>query len=222
MKKLFNKLFGRLEKPYALPMEGLCDPDEYTWEDWARDSQSAHPFRYWLWETLPMWFRVHITMNIENFWYWVRTHTYNRYHMLDLRSNVGINYRWGWIESDIAMMLACFNLLRKFVEIEDGLSILSWKFEDEEWWKLASKEEQQVYFKQRNDFTEIKKLYDWWMIDRQKEQDRIYELYNDNYDELNAFNDGRIMKRYEAYEELDKIDDVMLEKLIRYRRYLWT
>jgi hypothetical protein len=224
MKKLFTKLFGKLDKPYALPIEGCChEPGAYTWEDWERDNQKTYPFRYWLHETMPMWFRVHVSMNIENIWYWIRTHTYNRYHLLDLRSDVGIVYKWGWIENDTAMMLSCFNILRKFVEVEKGLASLSWDFENDEWWKEAGEKERKVYINQRNDMNEIKTLYDWWMKEREREHYNVNGMYG--YDRklvLDIFNDGRTLNWLEAMDELDKKDDLMLEKLIKYRHYLWT
>src|SRR5580692_4221700 len=47
--------------------------------------------------------------------YWLRTHTINRYHMIDIRTP---EYDWGWIDRDYAILAANFNILKEFVEKE--------------------------------------------------------------------------------------------------------
>lgn len=220
---IFTTLFGKLPKPYALPMKGFNhEPNAYCWEDWQKEHRLAYPFRYWLWETMPLWFIINITLPIKNAWYWVKTHTYKKYHLLDLRSDVGIKYSYGWLENDTAMMIACFNILRSFVEIENGLKSLSWNFQEEDWWKTITNKEQEIYFNQRADFQAIAELYDWWMVCRNKEHESIKNMYSNRHDDIDTFSDGRLMKYYQALDELDKKDDEKLKKLIEYRHYLWT
>lgn len=58
-----------------------------------------------------------ITRFISNCFYWLRTHTYNRYHIINIKSpNNG--YKWGWIDRDHAMFYGMFHLLCDFVEKE--------------------------------------------------------------------------------------------------------
>lgn len=205
--KILNKIFGDIPKPYALPMLGLgAQPGDYTWSDWKRENKAKYPFRYWLHETLPLWFRVHITMKIQHWWYWFRTHTISRYHILDLRSKVGIEYKWGYLDCNQAMMLACFNLLCSFVEKEDGLAGL--KDEDPYWYANASQADKDMIDQQRERLLEIKSLYDWWCIGRKKEHDEVDNLYGVPY--------------HNSLIELDKRDNEMLLLLIKHRHYLWT
>ena len=222
MTSLIHKLFGRIPKPYALPLRAFSPhTKEKTWEDWREQAKKKHPFRFWLHETLPHWFRVRITMNIEHWWYWLRTHTYNRYHILDLRSDAGIIYRWGWVEVDAAMMIACFNLLRSFVEKQDGLAYLKW--EDASWYSNASQDEKDMHDRQRTELLDIKSLYDWWMVGRQKEHEEVdasYEL--DSGGIKLAIGSPKLRAYGDAMRELDDKDDEMLSRLVKYRRHLWT
>src|ERR1035437_9535924 len=119
--------------------------------------------------------------------------------MLDLRSNVGIEYNYGWLDADQAMMIACFNLLRSFVEKEKGLAGL--KTHDESWFINASEWEKDNYTEQQKILREIKTLYDWWCQGRK-------EAYNGI--------DGKDRVKNDA------IDNEMPVKLIKYRDYLWT
>jgi hypothetical protein len=220
--QIINKLFGRLPKPYALPMRGWgSKAGDFTWDDWREQARAKHPFRFWLHETFPHWIRVHITMKIEHWWYWLRTHTYNRYHILDLRSDVGLTYKWGWVEVDQAMMLACFNLLRSFVEKQDGLAYLKW--EDPNWYANASQDEKDMHDKQRADLIGIKTLYDWWMTGRQKEHEALDAAYERDSGGMRLAIGNPKLKAYgEALRDLDSRDDEMLAKLMKYRRHLWT
>src|SRR5258708_2352151 len=53
--------------------------------------------------------------------YWIRCHTYNRYHIVDCRNAW---YKWGWQDVSELMLYSSFELLRRFVENEDGLESL--------------------------------------------------------------------------------------------------
>lgn len=209
MKKFIHKYFGRLDRPIALPSKCFRSrQNDYTWENWKADNKARYPFRYWLYETFPAWLRINIKMNIKHLMYWFRAHIYNHYHWLDLRSSVGYKYKWGYIDVDNAMLLACFNLLCRFVEKQGGLEILDYE--------QASLD--QYYINEENEkkavFLEIKSLYDWWKTGRVKD----HKLLNDSYKDKNY----RAKPVRITQEDLDKKDDEMLIKLMIYRRYLWT
>lgn len=64
-------------------------------------------YRYW-----------RITRALSFAAYWLRCHTYNKYHILDLRPSDPDGYRYGYLDRDNAMFLAMFKCLTDFVELE--------------------------------------------------------------------------------------------------------
>ncbi len=52
---------------------------------------------------------VHVLKPLEELFYWIRTHTYNRYHLLDLRSESN-GYTWDFRYSTGMMLYANFGL----------------------------------------------------------------------------------------------------------------
>lgn len=126
---------------------------------------------------------------------WVLNHTTRRYHIINLKGEA--KYKHGWIDADDKMLLACFKILRDFVEREDptvGLEpISSHRNLDEE--RLEARRE-------------IRRLYVWWTEEREREMEaRRRDLLSDN---PQAVSGG-----------LDR-DDEMLARLIRVRCYMWT
>lgn len=77
-------------------------------------------------------------------WDWLRYHTTHRFHKLDLRS-AGDDYRYGYLDRDHAMLLACFKCLCEFVEVE--MDIVNWEYK-------------------RDVEAEIQTLYLWWTKER--------------------------------------------------------
>lgn len=57
------------------------------------------------------------TRPIFDAWYWFRTHTYNRYHIVNCKSPAN-GYRWGWQDRSQLLLYASFNILKDFVEKE--------------------------------------------------------------------------------------------------------
>ena len=195
--------------PQSLPLREMSHnpPEEYCWEDYHKEMEDNYPIRWFLYDTLPMWFRVHITMTLQHWWYWFRSNTYNRYHIIDLRSDVGVKYDWGYLCGDTIMLLACFNQLRIFVEKQDGLWFLQQP--EPKWDDTISDLEKKSYEEDVAIYKEIKELYDWWVSGRQAE---IGER------ELNE-----CLYRLEGsgYSTSDR-DDEMLIRLMRVRKHLWT
>lgn len=198
-----NWPWTKIPAPLALPSklfpnEGV--ENEYTWEDWEEENSKAFPIRWFFQRTIPyLWSKF--TRPFKRFAYWFRTHTYNRYHIIDLRNADG-EYKWGWIDRREAILLACFKLLVDFVEKEspelknppirrtdctDDYSIKS----DEHWFTLNS---------------EIHLLYKWWTEERLKD----LELY---YSDLRCDL---------PYDYLDNKNDEMLIRLMKIRQALWT
>jgi len=147
-----------LKKTYALPIRGFwCNEGDYTWEDWHEENKKKYPVRYFLQEDLTMWFRVKIRNRVSNAWYWLRTHLWNRYHIINI-SNKANKYNWGWIECDQAILYACFKILSNFVEKEMKYNCY-----------YVPATEHCPEWDQRETEKEIRALYQWWTEERPKE-----------------------------------------------------
>src|SRR5262245_12097023 len=90
--------------------------------------------------------------------YWLRTHTINRYHMLDMR-NARNGYAWGWRDRSDLFMFANFALLVDFVEKEYPGHV-DWDYDEEH----------------RAARAEFMELYTWWTVVRKTEHDAIDRL----------------------------------------------
>ncbi len=156
---LLRKLFKLpVEMPHALPMEGWGNTEgEYTWEDWHKEMKTKYPIRHYLSQELPIKVIVLIRRLITEPYYWLRTHTVHRYHMLNLKSpNNG--YAWGYCDPVNRLMYAMFAVLVDFVEKEDPLGTIDW-------------DDDKDSAHARDEFME---LYNWWKSGRKTEHDALY------------------------------------------------
>ena len=157
---------------------------------------------------------------IGNIFYWIRAHTYNKYHLINISGQDG--YTWGWIDRDRAMMLACFKLLCDYVE----------------------KESHQIDWTWGPDYQECKAtmdyLYNWWKVERPKKQKEIDDFCNNNpsrpFRERSIKNEDGTWtllpesdKEKEIQEKFNQMDtaleqeeDENLIKLMKIRRALWS
>jgi hypothetical protein len=123
--------------------------------------------------------RYWLAKPVSQAFYWLRTHTINRYHIVNLRNSKN-GYSWGWIETDNAMLFACFNLLETFVEKELGISSV----------------EQAVFTNDalRETDKEILALFHWWTVERPaelKKRATDYQWWNDG---LHKWDDEHLMR----------------------------
>ena len=156
--------------------------------------------------------------------YWLRAHTYNRYHMLDMRSTEN-GYTWGWYDRSELILFANMALLRDFIEKEKAFdSYVDWDSDEQH--KTAR--------------LEMLTIYDWWMKGRpaeHKKEDELLEaaypnpfdfepvpgsnllrLKNDETPELRKLRDQcRDMETL-----LEEKDEEMMIRLIKVRGYMWT
>lgn len=107
--------------------------------------------------------------------YWLRCHTYNRYHVVDCRNRF---YKWGWSDVDYLMLYSAFALLQRFVEKEDGLKSLecqgeAFRNEAKKWLDRMDKESMEIHVEcleeaERRDRTydEVRYLWHWWTKER--------------------------------------------------------
>lgn len=197
------------------------DKSTDTWEEYYKKCKEQHPVRYFIYQTvkwLSKWPRV------EDAFYWLRTHTKDRYHILSLKEAEPENkdgYKWGWIDRSEALALANFLVLRKFVEEERSLDC-------SEAVKKAEEEgdphgQLPLLRSQQEGYEEIMALYNWWVKDRFEEY-RIFDeqekaardTYHKNGTQENSD------KYYEACEAKNKREEEMLIRLVKIRKTLWT
>jgi hypothetical protein len=141
--------------------------------------------------------------------YWLRCKTFTRYHIINISGQDG--YKWGWIDRDHAMYLACFKLLTEFVELEDPTVGLRTEvdyrgdLDEKEWLEFH----RPSIIPQLEREVEVRALYNWWKAARKQEWDACYALKRgtEMYDEMNR---------------LEEKDEEMLMRLMKVRRSLWT
>jgi len=186
-----------LDKPKFLPSRLFPNtPDEYTWEDWGEEAKKAHPFRYFVQETLPHVVTVYVVMPVEEFFYWLRSKTYKRYHLLDIRSEAN-GYKWGYCDPAGAMLYANFTILNKFMKYDyPNICYYAEATEHCEEWDKREVEK------------ELLALHKWWNEERPKEIEDI-DYFHPNL-------------KKEEWATWRCKDDIMLERLLKMRMELWS
>jgi hypothetical protein len=174
--------------------------------------------------------------------YWLRTHTLNRYHMLDLRNRRN-GYAWGWIDRREGVLFAIMAILTDFIEKEKAFDChVEWRSDAE---MAAAGEKIDDGGKTiRDDHAAAKKemleIYRWWTHDRKVEHDRYEALLSrafPNPFEFERMENGmlRIKEPFLTKEirelrtqcepmeyALEAKDDEMMIRLIKIRSYMWT
>lgn len=146
--------------------------------------------RWWRWSSL----------SPKNWWYFIRCHTYTRYHLIDCRSKEN-DYSWGYQDVDGLMFYTCFNLLKTFVEKEKPFEYIDYDSCDAD--RLLKQE--------------IVLLYNWWCKGGRAEEHRLFKL---SYNNCPAKHLATHMHAYLQCE--DDRDDEMFDRLMKIRRCLWT
>lgn len=188
--------------PVALPIRGIHDHGEKTWEDWDQEMLKKYPVRfrlgyYWPKELRRIFYR-RFWNHISHAHYFVVSHTIRRYHLLDLRDPKN-GYDWGWRDSDRAILFAVMKILADFVEQEDGFSgHIDWEATEEH------RRTKEVGLQ----------IYRWWTLERPAllaDIDKLQAGTTDDYEKGQALKD-----------ELDIVEDRNLVLVIQIRRHLWT
>lgn len=159
---------------------------------------------------------------IMGVYHWIRCHVWNRYHIVDIRGEDG--YTWGWLDRDYVMLLACFKILKTFVEEEDpkiGLRTLEdYRYEGDDCMLESLKD-------QLERGAEVRALYVWWTETRPREHKECADLLNTfevsfGKKGINVSDEKKSHGWFERTQELDKKDEEMLIRLMKIRRSLWT
>ena len=165
---------------------------------------------------------------LSDIFYWIRTHTKDRYHILNLKGAEPENkdgYKWGWIDRSEVLLISSFLVLRMFVEQEGnspGFGDLSALIKEAEENKDLH-EQLDTLRAQQKDYEEIMLLYNWWVKDRFEEykvfEDKLEEAYK-KYKETRSDKDRDVW--FDAEAAKSKREEEMLIRLVRIRNHLWT
>lgn len=218
MKKLFKKvkLWMDYNPPGALTTTG--------WRLFKEEFKQKAPIRYWITHN----FRYKITLPIiwkyKDISYWIKYRTYDKYHVLE----TGLKPDYYSVE--MQMLHVNFNLLKDFVEIEQGWNTYCWSDEYKAVWyrkfipyALLKKSRKAKYGvrhfewastlddptlpiheqspQQAADAREILSLYKWWVEDRPNRKEVEVRSYgNQGIDDLLACFDDDFDRESEDYK----------------------
>jgi hypothetical protein len=179
--------------------------------------------------------------HVGRFLYWLKTHTYNRYHMLDIRNKKN-GYSWGWLDRSEGILFANMAILVDFVEKEKA-------FESHVDWLSAQEagesggDDDPCGDSCRNSHAAAKKemleIYNWWKDGRKAEHDAYDALLDKAYNSPMTFEsigDGwsRMLKsptqeEIQLQDQAQEMDDNLTQKdkdmmirLINVSDFMWT
>jgi hypothetical protein len=162
-------LFCLPNEPSSLPLDPFCEKFEYTWDNFYDDAKRKYPTSFFFGYTVPkflerMWHRL------SDVPYWLRTHIYNRYHIINVKQPKGspdqYSYDWGWIDRSHVLPLAMFNILCDFVENE---------FMPQYWWRYDEKKRKSYYVKKNERKTWQQVLEEYSEANDPKESDYEFD-----------------------------------------------
>ncbi len=118
-------------KPEATTLKG--------WRDWKMNAKKEEPFKYWLNETVPDFFKdvCHfVTKPFNDTRYWIRCRIFDKYHVI----HTGL--KPGYADCDTRLLHGMFNLLVDFVEVEKAWMHVVFNEENQKirkhpWWSLG-------------------------------------------------------------------------------------
>jgi hypothetical protein len=235
----FNKLF-RLPGPVelgmsdhdAMPSEQFPgnNGDRPTWEDYDRRLKKDYPIRYFFAGTIgsfvmKYYWRVSRIVFKDPI-YWLKCHILPsyKYHILDIRQPKKISgkdnpehYSYGWLDSDMQMVFALFNILNNFVEKEITKGLLYCPTKEE-----IAKEPEQCRHNlqtQRDNYYEMITIYNWWNFERKEDLIKSDKLSTEWYNTKGTIPWDELNKQDERNEA--KLNE-MITRLLAIRKYLWT
>lgn len=129
LKHILDKL--KIDKPTALQW--------HEWKEWHVRTRTENPLGYWLYETVPDFFRDvtrSVTRPLNDLRFGIRVRLLDRYHMIDTKLKPGYH------ECDTRMLHGMFSILVDFVEVEKAWVHVVFDKEAQKrynhpWWSLG-------------------------------------------------------------------------------------
>lgn len=144
--------------------------------------------------------------------YWLRTHTWDRCHMIDIRNRRN-GYAWGWLDRSEGLLFVNMAMLVEFVEKEHPFEMIDWDA-DEPHLEAAK---------------ELREIYEWWTIKRKIEHDEHEQRFDVAYEDCPSLPYEPTPEQQKVHEtlqveedKLDQKDTDMLIRLIKVRGSMWV
>lgn len=222
---------NKVQKPLAVSLT--------EWSIWRQETKKNHPFKYFVFETLPSFYRRKRS-KIGSFKYHVTQKYLFGYHYLKLdvkrfSKPYGIERlsKYSWMDADEQIQAFMFQILVNYVEKELGYDELVSRLTDENDDETTSSAEKEAF-----------DLYEWYINDYCDDSyerigyKQLHEKYPNHkyYDPFDSSNSSRTQEERDYFTELrqlrreidkreQQLDKEMTENLIRLiklRHSLWT
>ena len=176
--------------------------------------------------------------------YWFRTHTYNKYHLIDIRCKRN-GYSWGWIDKSEAILFANMAILVDFIEKEKAFeSHVDWRSAAEVGGERGTENDpsgNECRGGHAKAKKEILEIYNWWVKGRKEEYDALEAAHDEAYKDMTT--DWKPCKDSPKFLEmvttnppskevvealwkqetaLEDRDKEMMIRLIKVSGYMWT
>lgn len=159
----------------SLPLRSIQPKSEgYSWEEYYNDMKKQYPIKYFINRIVPRYFRRYISTPLENFRYYIVSHTIRKYHLLDLRNS---EYEYGWADADSQLLYATMAVLENFIIEQNTASRLNYLTEN-----LKTEKEEYIIvdsIKQIEFCNNLLEIQKWWREEFPKThwqmEDGLYE-----------------------------------------------
>jgi hypothetical protein len=119
-KQKFGNFLNRLYAKWKLPQcKGLMSLED--WEEWDSKNKADYPIRFFIQDTLPGTVRSFKQRFFVGPYNWVRFRTFDRHHVLKMQ-----DMEPHWADPDHLILMANFQILRNFVEIDLSRTNFEW------------------------------------------------------------------------------------------------
>jgi len=165
------------------------------WENWEKQSKKKYPIRFLLSHTIPRFVNYSWYNYIHTPWYRLKCVVWHKYNVVTVKSLSPT-----WHDRDNLLLYASFQILEDFIDIECPYEF-SRSYEEtlNSYLELGCEQEA---VERADSWKLIRKLYQWWLIRKDK----------DSWDNETLDEDDN------EYEE----DTKKLKELADIRMYLWT
>lgn len=196
---------GEFSKPYALEFD--------AWGTWNSDFKSKYPKTYFLTEELLdsiQNFIMYPSDVYHNIKYYCKNRFIDKTHIVSTGAKKG-----QFLDHEKRMLNAIMNILVDFVENDSSIEHLTWEtslVHDEDWGVFPEDPHYGTLTEQALGAQTFLEVYNWWKV--------VRPARKDPYEDYEKGSDWRITANLEqAYHDEDNL---MIEKLIKYRHRLWT
>lgn len=144
---------------------------------------------------------------ISDAWYYINCKLFHPHNVIKISTLPPT-----WVDRDEAMLHACFQILKDFIEVEEPFKIIDFDYDE----------------RHRHFASELRALYGWWINVR---PNRV--LPDFDFDENLEFEEMMSLmpqppyreisnERHKLEDEWHQEDNQMLSRLIACREFLWT